>query len=812
MSQFSNLQNISDQDREMIRETEQMMGPEPSEMGFIKNLFWGRFQKELVLPYPQENSYEAETLSKLLQEVRAYMQHEHPAKEIDQNEAIPSWCLDRLFEMGVMGMTIPKEFGGLGLGVTSYNKVLEVIGAYCAATSVVVSAHQSIGCKALVLYGTDAQKKDFLPLMASQKLSAFCLSEPNVGCDANGQETTCFWNQEKGVYVLNGEKKWSTSGAIAGLFTVLARQTFADGTEGMTALIVTPDLDGVAVFERNRSKTGVRGTWQARIRFTNVEVPRQNLLHQEGKGLQVALSCLNYGRCTLSAGITGAAIRGMNQAIKWSQTRHQFKRPLADFELVQQKIARMSARAFAMDALLYLTTGLLDRKAPDIMVETAATKVFCSDMGNLILNDAMQIMGGEGYMTENELERAWRDARIYPIVEGANEVMLSFIYAYGNKQLASQLLSLKGCVFWQKKQKTFQNLKRVIPAFLKPAVWQIAVPLGTEVILGLRKKAPHIPTKHPELKPFATQLARLITEHSYHVKKVGFVQQEKIVTRQALQARLAENAIYLFALSACLSKMETLCNQAASGIEFERDWAAFTHFFDLAALHISQNTEALTENADESMYHAAKMAGQYVETLPHEQFVLPERMPVSIEKPQPPVIAFDAPTTSTESLVPAILTEPPTEDAQKAHEVGHHPILAKPEQTPASEIIWQTTALMTKHSPSKKNERNTKKAKVTHAVWQPSQHHFADNEPQPLSQGLLQPVLDTFLAPPKTNIATPSKTIAVSFTSQFLPKTDQQEAASENANANLNTEDHPLEWIDKPTPEILSSPVSPEWE
>lgn len=812
MNQFSNLQNISDQDREMIRDTEQMMGPEPSEMGFIKNLFWGRFRTELVLPYPQENPYEAETLSKLLQEVRAYMKHEHPAKEIDKNEAIPSWCIDRLFEMGVMGMTIPKEFGGLGLGVTSYNKVLEVIGAYCAATSVVVSAHQSIGCKALVLYGTDAQKKDFLPLMARQKLSAFCLSEPNVGCDANGQETTCTWDEEKGVYVLNGEKKWSTSGAMAGLFTVLARQTFADGTDGITALIVTPDLDGVSVFERNRSKAGVRGTWQARIRFTNVQVPRQNLLHQEGKGLQVALSCLNYGRCTLSAGITGAAIRGMNQAIKWGQTRHQFKRPLADFELVQQKIARMSARAFAMDALLYLTTGLLDRKAPDIMVETAATKVFCSEMGNLILNDAMQIMGGEGYMTENELERAWRDARIYPIVEGANEVMLSFIYAYGNKQLASQLLSIKERIFWQKKQNTFQNLLRIVPAFFTPTVWQTAVPLGAEVILGLRKKAPHIPTKHPELQPFVVRLARLITEHGYHVKKVGFVHQEKIVTRQALQARLAENAIYLFALSACLSKMEALRNQSASGIEFERDWAAFTHFFDLATLHISQNTEALIENADHSMHHAAKMAGQYVETLPIGQFVLPERKPFTPEKPHPPVAHSSTPPHSTKSVTPDIPTEPPTDEAQIAQEDLYYPIVAKQEPVSTSGINWQTTALSTKHTPTKEKERNTQKTKVAHAVWQPSKRHLAENEPQPLSQGLLQPVLDTFLEPPKTDAVKFSETIAVSFPPQFLSKIDQSGTASENDKTDFNTEDHPLEWLDKPTPEILSSPISPVWD
>ncbi|RMF59111.1 MAG: acyl-CoA dehydrogenase, partial [Bacteroidetes bacterium] len=380
------LKKVSEADQKMIRDIEVMMGPEPNEMGFVKNLFWGRFRDDLVFPYPRETKAEREKADRLLAELEEYLKNEHPSIEIDQEQYIPDWAIRRLFEIGVMGMTIPEEYGGLGLGVTSYNRVLALIGRYCGSTAVVVSAHQSIGCKAIMLFGTEEQKKKYLPKVAREYLSAFCLSEPNVGSDAAGQQTRIEESEDGKYYILNGEKKWSTSGALAGVFTVMAKHRIKNPRTGkvedkVTAVIVTPDMEGVDVFEKNRSKCGIRGTWQARIRFTNVKVPKENLLHKEGKGLNVALTCLNYGRCTLSAGVYGGARQAMDQAIKWVQTRYQFNRPLAEFELVQQRIARMAAYNFAMDAMLYMTTGMLDRHDKDIMVETAITKVFCSEMG-----------------------------------------------------------------------------------------------------------------------------------------------------------------------------------------------------------------------------------------------------------------------------------------------------------------------------------------------------------------------------------------------------------------------------------------------
>ncbi len=630
---LSDIKGVSEEDKKMIENIETMMGPEPEDMGFIKNAFWGRMREELIFPYPQEGDEERDTCDALLEELEEYLEHEHPRVEIDQEQYIPDWVIDRLFDMGVMGMIIPETYGGLGLGVTSYNRVLELIGRYCASTAVLVSAHQSIGCKALVMFGTDEQKEAYLPMVAQEKLSAFCLSEPNVGSDAAAQESFSV-KTEDGDYILNGEKKWSTSGAMSGLCTVMCKnmvpnpQTGELEQRGVNALIVTPEMEGVEVFENNRAKTGIRGTWQARFRFNDVRVPQENVLHEEGKGLKVALSCLNYGRCTLSAGVTGAAKAAKEQGIKWAQTRYQFERPIADFELVQQKIARMSAVTYAMDAMLYMMTGLLDQGESDIMVETAITKVFCSEFGWQVIDEALQVMGGEGYMTEHELERAWRDNRIHSIVEGSNEVMQSFIFAYGGKQLAEKMVSIQEALLWDTDASIGDNLSRILKAATTPAVLKKAVPMGAQLFLGLKPSAPDLQSVHPALQDQADALTTLIQKHSHYFKLVSKWEREDVVKHQAQQARVADNAIFLFALASSLSKMDDQLRSGEYGPAFERDRAAFEYLFDWFARKIHQNFGEMRDNADESMREAAQAARDYNDTLPNEDFYIHEGSPL----------------------------------------------------------------------------------------------------------------------------------------------------------------------------------------
>ena len=632
MSVLSNMKGVAAKDQQMIRDAETMMGPEPEEMGFIKNTFWGRIREDVVFPYPEVSADEKAKCDRLLAELDDYLENEHPQIEIDQEQYIPEWAFDRLFEIGVLGMTIPEEYGGLGLGVASYNRVLERIGRTCGSTAVVVSAHQSIGCKALMLFGSEQQKKEFLPKVAREYLSAFCLSEPQVGSDAAGQETFCEWDEEEQVYVLNGEKKWSTSGALAGMYTVMAKQKLTDPKTGktktgVTALIVTPDMEGVDVFEKNRSKTGIRGTWQARIRFTDVKVPKERLLHKEGQGLKVALTCLNYGRCTLSAGVTGAAKQARDQATKWVRTRYQFNRPLSEFELVQQHVAKMAAYCYAMDAMLYMTCGMLDRHDRDIMVETAACKVFCSDYGWKVIDDGMQIMGGEGYMTENEYDRIWRDNRIHRIVEGSNEVMQSFIFAYGGKQLAEYMLGVLNAVEWDDESNPIDNLRRIVLSAVNPEIVKKGTPLAAEIFLGKKQKRADVQRLHPALQGQADLLAKHVQTHSREFKLASKRMEERIVTAQVTQARLADNAILMYAWASVLSKLDMQLRKGERGVAFERDKAAALHFLRLADLKIRENVRELSRNADASMIEAAEAQYALTDTMPNEDFYIHESSP-----------------------------------------------------------------------------------------------------------------------------------------------------------------------------------------
>jgi len=606
------LKNISEKDRKQIEQAQEMLGPDPSTMGFLKNVFWGNFREELAFPYPTTAADESARCDQLLARLDEYLHKEHPSVEIDQKQEIPVWVIEKLFSLGVLGMTIPREFGGGGFGITSYNRVLERIGRTCGSTAVLVSAHQSIGCKAVMLFGSDDQRQRFLPRMAKDTLSAFCLSEPNVGCDAGNQETRCELSADGSHYILNGEKKWATSGALAGLFTVMAKQKVKDAKSGkekdvVTALICTPDMPGVEIFSRNRSKCGIRGTWQARIRLTNVKVPKANLLAKEGQGFKIAMSCLNYGRCTLSAGMLGGATFAYEQACKWARYRYQFDRPIGEFDLVKEKLARMAAYVYAMDSMLYMTTGFLDRGDSDIMLETAMCKVFCSEYGFRVVDDCVQIMGGESYMTENHVERTWRDSRINIIVEGANEVMHSFVFAYGSKQLGEWMLGVK------------DNPMKAIGAALR---------IGSELYLGVRRGLPSFSRIDPRLASLGHELMMRIREFSHQVKLMFKDHEEAIVTAECIHERLSTAAMWIHAMTCSLSRLDRNLRSGLDGADLEYEMGVVDHLFALGSLGFDEKLRLLRVNADPSMRRAADLVLRRSDTFPNADYAIPERTPV----------------------------------------------------------------------------------------------------------------------------------------------------------------------------------------
>jgi len=572
----------------------------PKELGFVKSLFFGQLKADHVLSYPQQNPNEKRRTDELIANLDAFLKAEVDPDAIDAEERIPQRVIEGLARLGVLGMTVPTEFGGGGFQHTSYCRVLEHIAQHCTSTAVLVGAHQSIGLKALMLMGTEAQKRAYLPALArGEILAAFCLSEPEVGSDAANVQTTARLSDDGRHWILNGEKKFATNAALAGFMTVMAKTPVSDNgqtKEKVTAFIVTPDLPGFEIVSPNRSKCGIRGSWQATLRLNDMPVPADRILGQLGKGLKVALSVLDFGRCTLSAGCVGGAKKALAMAVERARTRKQFGRPIGEFHLVKEKLARMAETVFAMDALTYLCSGLIDRHAEqggDVILETAICKLFCSEGAWQVIDDAVQIWGGEGYMRENGLERMLRDVRINRIVEGASEVMTAFIALMGMKPVGEALES----VLRQAKHPA-QNFGRL--AQFARTQWDDLV-IGHE-LCGL----------HPQLAAEGHALARLTKRLARDVVRVLHTHRERILDLELIHQRIAGAAVDLYAMAAVISKLEMMLNGAAGNgqahngqAQLARDLVVGRSFCHHAAGRISTRLHTLFANQDERILRTA---------------------------------------------------------------------------------------------------------------------------------------------------------------------------------------------------------------
>ena len=596
-------------DQEELEKAKDLLEAAPSaDMGFVKSLFFGRLKLDAVLPYPKQDADEAKRTDELIRQLDAFLPSEVDADAIDREERIPHWVIDGLGRMGVMGMTVPKEYGGGEFSHTAYCRVLERISAHCASTAVMVGAHQSIGLKALVLMGNEAQKQQYLPdLAAGRKLAAFCLSEPEVGSDAANVQTTARLSPDGSCWILNGHKKFATNAALAGMMTVMAKTPISENGSGkvkekVTAFIVTPDLPGFEVVSANRSKCGVRGTWQGTLRFTDMRVPADRILGQLGKGLKVALSVLDYGRCTLSAGCVGGAKRALELAVAHARKRHQFGRSISEFHLVKEKIARIAETTFAMDALTYLAAGLVDRHEGDIMLETAVSKLFCSEGLWQIADDLLQIYGGEGYMREHGIERMLRDARINRIVEGATEVMTAFIALAGMKNVGEEFEQVL-----RASRHPVQNFGRL--ARFAQTQW-------SDVITGSSAHAGRNGDVHPQLSAEVQTLAHQTTQLARAVHRLLRTYKQDILDMQLLQQRITWSVVDLYATAAVIGKLQSMLGSASSHNgngngnghmpeALKRDLLIGKRFCHRAAEAVTQRLHALTHNQDAELLEVA---------------------------------------------------------------------------------------------------------------------------------------------------------------------------------------------------------------
>jgi alkylation response protein AidB-like acyl-CoA dehydrogenase len=401
---------------------------------FAKELYLGRFRLDLIHPHPTSSPDDVERGEKFLADLRAFCEGEVDGALIEREARIPGHVVTGLAGLGAFGIKIPREYGGLGLSHVYYNRALQIAAMAHSSIGTMLSAHQSIGVpEPLKLAGTDEQKSRYLPRCARGAISAFLLTEPDVGSDPARLAMTAVPVDDGAAYELNGVKLWTTNGVVAELLVVMARVPATEGQRGgITAFIVEADSPGITVEHRN-AFMGLRGIENGVTRFEQVRVPAENIVGGIGDGFKIALRTLNTGRLSLPAMCAAAGKYALKVTRQWSRERVQGGRPIGEHEAVAEKIAFIAASTFALEAVLDLSAHMADEGRNDIRIEAALAKLWCSEMAWRVADEFVQIRGGRGYETADSLaargerpipaEQMLRDMRINRIFEGSTEIM-----------------------------------------------------------------------------------------------------------------------------------------------------------------------------------------------------------------------------------------------------------------------------------------------------------------------------------------------------------------------------------------------------
>ena len=599
--------------REALELAEASRDPLDERGSFASNLFIGRYDFDRIFPYPAQSDEDRAKGEPFLKELRDYLEKNIDADEIDRTGEIPQKNIDDLFAIGAFGVKIPTQYGGLGLSQVNYGRAAMLLGSWDANVTALVSAHQSIGVpQPLLLFGTEEQKAKYLPRVARKEISAFALTEWNAGSDPANMSLRADPTEDGSAYILNGEKLWCTNLIKAGVLVVMAKTPpkIVKGKERkqISAFIVDVDSPGLEITYRCHFM-GLRALYNGIVRFTDVRVPKENLIAKEGQGLKVALTTLNTGRLTIPAACVGLSKRLLEICRKWASERVQWGVPIGQHYAIAGKIAEMAGNVFAMEAMTFLTSALVDRKAGDLRIETAMCKMWSTEATWRIADDAMQVRGGRGYETAQSLEgrgeegipveRFLRDCRINLIFEGSSEIMRLFIA----REALDPHLKVGGAIF-NSQLPTSERAKAVFQsgkfyASWYPKQWGLGTPGDLEKL-------------HADLRPhvrYAASTSKRLARGLFHaMARFG----PKLDREQLLLSRFVAIATELFAISATCSFAQYKIEQGEPADEI---LSVAKYFCRSAKMRIEHQFAGVSENADRAGYELTQelLAGRHAD-------------------------------------------------------------------------------------------------------------------------------------------------------------------------------------------------------
>lgn len=515
------------------------------------SLFYGKIDEQELFPFPSLSEDEKSFAQEMSDAIKKYFEKNVNSEKMDHESLIPDEIYEGLKDLGLYGLAVEEDNGGMGLNYSMYARIFEEICRHDASVAVMLGAHQSIGYRALVNDGNEEQKKKWLPLLTSgEKLAAFCLTEPGSGSDAYSIKTKAI-KDKNGDYILNGQKLWITNGGKADFYTVFAKTDHEKNgkkLEKISTFIVEKEMDGLS-FGSKEDKMGIRASETRAVYFDKVKVPKENLIGEAGKGFKIAMKVLNSGRLSLGSGCVGGMKELIQLATLQSKNRKQFGDSIINYGMIQEKLAYMSARAYATESLVYLSTGQIDKGLEDYQLESAICKIYGSESLWIVVDQAMQIAAGNGYMKEYPYERLMRDTRINLIFEGTNEILRIFIALSGLNELGKSLSEL-GAI-------------KDVSSALKDPIKSVGIlsdfALNRLEKIFITKTLKNIDER---IKDESDELIKMVSKFSIKAEDVLMKYGKNIIGNEFVQARIANMLIQLTVALAVISRTNSILSNA----------------------------------------------------------------------------------------------------------------------------------------------------------------------------------------------------------------------------------------------------------